>query len=232
MHISSLRVDCCPNILLQVLIASLRETRCPDTLVSIFTKVCILVSFLLFLLLTLPRFPISPSDKAKNPERVFFGVVQQNGPGDVDCQVTISSPPHSFIITNFFSSFVSHVGWGLCKAGHSSSETGSGDQRILSLCWLELSILVGIGRFLKVLLTTRTQLNHVLFRTMVALQQVENHVFFFCCCSFLQIYACSDFGAGDCKIFSQVRYATSAFSVFFPTAAILAYLPFQTQFPH
>jgi len=47
---------------LVVLIASLRETRCPDTLISMYTK-------------------------ATNPNRIFFGIVQQNDASDVDCQV-------------------------------------------------------------------------------------------------------------------------------------------------
>ena len=43
-----------------VLVASARETRCGETLFNLFSK-------------------------AHNPERVYFGVVQQNAPTDEDC---------------------------------------------------------------------------------------------------------------------------------------------------
>ena len=47
--------------IITVLVASYRETKCPQTLVNLFTK-------------------------AKHPERVRIGVIQQNKAEDIDCQ--------------------------------------------------------------------------------------------------------------------------------------------------
>jgi hypothetical protein len=49
------------HAIITVLVASYRETKCPQTLVNLFTK-------------------------AKHPERVRIGVIQQNKPEDIDCQ--------------------------------------------------------------------------------------------------------------------------------------------------